>query len=1244
MRFAAAAGRLVVAASLVITGVQALSAPARADEPTVSQDLLRTGWDSSEPALSPAIVAGGSFGKLFSTQVNGQVYAQPLVAGGNVLVATENNMVYSLNGETGAINWSVPLGPAWSASSTFGCQDLAPNIGATGTPVLDPATGTLYVSAVVDDGPTIYLPHVYLFAIDEQTGAIDWKVPIQGSAANAPGEQFNPFTERQRPGLLLLGGSVYLAFASYCDDQPYSGFVAGVSTSTQALTLWSAEAGLTDNQAGIWQSGGGLMSDGPGRIFLSTGNGVSPAPGPGTSPPAELGDSVVRLGVQPGGTLAAADFFSPANAPTLDQQDGDFGSGGPVGLPFGTSTYPNLLVQAGKDGRVFLLNRSNLGGRETGPKHTDNPVSVSGPYPGQWGHPAAFAGSGGNDYVYYVGTGGNVSSYLRALKFNGANPAHPVLQDVANSPGIFRFTSGSPVVTSNGSDPASAIVWEVYVGGESGASGTLEAFDAVPQKVGSSLQLKQIWSAPIGTGVKFSVPATSDGRVYVGTRDGHVIGFGSPDNAPVSASAVNLGQVAVGSSASASVTVTANANVTIAGVSASSQSSPNPFAAGAVSLPVTLTAGQTLTVPVTFTPNGPGGATGSLQLTTDTPNFTTVDVPLSGDGTQPGLYSSQNALQFGTVPEGTSNVQQVVITNGGTGPETISATTPPSAPFTATGMPATGSAIPPGGSATVTVTYQPTAAQADSGSLSITGPDGTVTVSLQGTGAVGQGVLTAASQSVSFGNVSLGQTASATMQLSNTGNLPITINRVTAPRVPFGNPAPVIAGLTLDPGYDIVVPITYAPQSLGTNSDGYVITTSDGDNPPQSTTIAVSGTGVAATAGTAIAGPGGGWTLNGSARMSGRQLDLTTAAKSQAGSAVYYQPVPSNGLHATFSTAIGGGNGADGMTFALLDASKASTGALGNGAGRLGFGGLPGVAIALDTYKDPGDPSGNFIGIATGTTSTGLHYAATSTNVPNLRQGAHTIGVAVSGGTVTVSVDGKQRLTASVQLPPSVLPAFTGATGGLDDVHAVRAATITSGGVSVPPPGGGWSFNGPAGMSGSDTVLTQAAKGESGTVVYPTPVKTNGLTVQFTMRMGGGTGADGMTFAVIAPNLPATARGSGGSGLGFAGLSGVAAVFDTHQVTGYPTSNFAAVATKANKSGVLQFAAVPSVAIEQLRTGTHDVRITLRGGVITVYLDGAMVQQAHVYVSATALLAFTAGTGGLTDLHAIRNIAITAPR
>ena len=358
-------------------------------------------------------------------------------------------------------------------------------------------------------------------------------MPIKGAPSNDPGRPFDAFSELQRPGLLLLDGSVYAAFGGHCTLQPYTGYVAGVNTLTRGLTMWADQAGPTySGESGIWQSGSGLMSDGQGRIFLTTGNGTAPAPNRGDKPPLDLGDSVVRLGMQPNGTLDAVEFFSPANAPYLGTNDTDLGSGGPVGLPFGSTTYPHLLVQSGKDGRVFLLNRDSLGGREQGPNGTDDVVSVSGPYAprGQWGHPAVFGNTAtltpsnqakSQDYVYYL----DKNDYLRVLRLGlelrGYAGAVRRGQHHRLIPGQLRFTGrhlgrGHPVERSR-------------MGGlvQRGAGRIPRDPAGRACTRTAPCHLSPIWSAPIGTAAQFTIPATNAGRVFVGTSDGHVLAFGT---------------------------------------------------------------------------------------------------------------------------------------------------------------------------------------------------------------------------------------------------------------------------------------------------------------------------------------------------------------------------------------------------------------------------------------------------------------------------------------------------------------------------------------------------------------------------------------------------------------------------------------------------------------------------------------------------------------------------------------------
>ena len=170
---------------------------------------------------------------------------------------------------------------------------------------------------------------------------------------------------------------------------------------------------------------------------------------------------------------------------------------------------------------------------------------------------------------------------------------------------------------------------------------------------------------------------------------------------------------------------------------------------------------------------------------------------------------------------------------------------------------------------------------------------------------------------------------------------------------------------------------------------------------------------------------------------------LTRAVQAQTGSAIYGTAVPSAALRARFTAVIGGGTGADGMAFVMLDPAHATPQALGHTGGGLGYAGLSGVAITLDTFRNVNNPSSNFVGVATGAAGGALTYAATATAIGNLRTGSHVIDVTVAAGHIRVSVDGKPVIDTAVSLPGSVLVGFTGATGGRNDIHTVRAAAIS---------------------------------------------------------------------------------------------------------------------------------------------------------------------------------------------------------
>ncbi|MGA8744680.1 MAG: hypothetical protein WB507_02300 [Solirubrobacterales bacterium] len=515
------ASKLLLAATAATVAMLAIAAQsAAAAEPvTEAGNSLRTGWYPENPQLTPQLLEEtGGFARNFDTPVQGQVYAQPLVFGHTLLAATEDDWIYGIDPQNGAIQWSRKVGTPWN-SADIGCTDLEPRVGITGTPVIDPNTNVAYFFsksyAKGESGPALWKMHaVNLSNGDEETG---FPVTISGEAQNLPGVEFNPTQQLQRPALLQMNGVIYAAFGSHCDIQPYEGWIVGVSTSGQIKTMWATSS----TGSAIWQAGGGLISDGEGQILFATGNGPPPPPGPGHSPPeGELGESVVRVGVQADGTLKPTDFFSPTENAYFNENDLDLGSGAPIALPspyFGTSAIPHLLVEVGKPGIIYLLNRDDLGGMGQGPEGKDQVVQEIPETGGLWGSMAAWPGDGGYVYVPAVGSG-----QLEMLRYETPGGT-PHLSVAGTSPGYLGFGSGSPIVTSDGTSAGSGIVWVSECSNPPECEGSkLDAYSAVPVE-GSA---KLLWSGEIGVSTKFALPNANDGRIYVGTRDGHLLGFG----------------------------------------------------------------------------------------------------------------------------------------------------------------------------------------------------------------------------------------------------------------------------------------------------------------------------------------------------------------------------------------------------------------------------------------------------------------------------------------------------------------------------------------------------------------------------------------------------------------------------------------------------------------------------------------------------------------------------------------------
>ena len=399
------------AATLSLSLLAGLPAQGQVNITTYHGDNARTGLNAHELTLAPTNVNSFSFGKLFSYPVDGYVYAQPLylsnvaITGRGshniVIVATQNDSVYAFDADDPMSNpnalWFTTFllnGEAPVTSGDVGTGDIVPQIGITGTPVIDAVNGTLYLVAKTKDMFGNFYQRLH--ALDIRTGLdkagspVEISATVNGTGDGAIGEQtdgsvigpitFNPLRQNQRPALLFNNGAVYISWASHGDNvgpqasngtfpQGYHGWVIGYQYDevhggfTQTGVFNTTPNGITDPSGyplaagGIWMSGNGPAADSQGDIFFITGNGSFNAAN------GNYGDSFVKLTAS--GGLAFADYFSPFNQFALDTSDEDLGSGGVMLLPdsLGSTAHPHLMVGSGKQGTIYLVDRDNLGGQ-----------------------------------------------------------------------------------------------------------------------------------------------------------------------------------------------------------------------------------------------------------------------------------------------------------------------------------------------------------------------------------------------------------------------------------------------------------------------------------------------------------------------------------------------------------------------------------------------------------------------------------------------------------------------------------------------------------------------------------------------------------------------------------------------------------------------------------------------------------------------------------------------------------------
>jgi hypothetical protein len=502
---------------------------------TYHNDNARHGANTNETILTLANVNSNSFGKVFSYDMDGYVYAQPLVMTNvnvpgkgihNVVyVVTEHDSVYAFDADN---NFGANALPLWQtsflvngetaplASDVGGSSDITPEIGITATPVIDPITGTIYVEAKTKLGATFYHR---LHALDIATGLerTSFNSPSVIYATNYPGVGngdndgnghvlWNPQRSLCRPALALVNGVVYIAYASHGDAQPYHGWLFGYNATNVAQQLSVYNATPNGGLGGFWQGGGGPSVDAEGNLYLQTGNGSFN----GTTNVTTTNNysmSVLKLATTNGLTLV--DFFAPSNAVSLSGSDQDLGSSAPIVLPdsAGSASHPYLVVGGGKTPPVYVMDRTNMG-RFNGTSGSNNLVQqFNGGPGGDRNTTPAFL----NNTLYNTGSGSRISSFTIA---NGLFNTTP--QQTTDT---FANKGGATVcLSANGTN--NVIVWALYNSGAQSPTTpcVLRAYNAtnLTQKLYSSDQnpVRDV----AGNAVKFTIPTIVNGKVYVGAQ------------------------------------------------------------------------------------------------------------------------------------------------------------------------------------------------------------------------------------------------------------------------------------------------------------------------------------------------------------------------------------------------------------------------------------------------------------------------------------------------------------------------------------------------------------------------------------------------------------------------------------------------------------------------------------------------------------------------------------------------------
>jgi hypothetical protein len=482
---------------------------------TSQYDNARTGTNLNETNLTPRNVNTQHLGKVFTLPVDGDIYAQPLFLSGveipgkgrhDVLfVTTEHDSVYAFDA------YGNPKSPLWQVSflrdglTTVPARDahcpfIAPEIGITSTPVIDPGTGTLYVLARTKDPADRYSQRLHALAVATGSEKFGGPVEIQASMSGSGGGSsdgkldFNPLRDNPRAALLLNNGAVYMTWASACDVGPYHGWVMAYDArSLKQKAVFNASPDADDS--GIWEGDTGPAADKDGNIFVATGNGRFDAAKGGR----DYGDTLLKLD---GKNLRISDYFAPFNVDALDAGDHDLGSGGPLLLPDQSGPHPHLAVVAGKGGTLYLVDRDHLGRYQAASdSHAVQTIPLKGGIFGSmtyWNH-----------FLYVLSD----DDVLRAFEVENGK-----LSLKSASGNSLPAVSDTPTVAANGSRDGVVWVLRSKVWNAPNRPAVLYAYDATD--VAHELYNSEQNSARdrAGLALRFNIPTVVNGHVYVGAK------------------------------------------------------------------------------------------------------------------------------------------------------------------------------------------------------------------------------------------------------------------------------------------------------------------------------------------------------------------------------------------------------------------------------------------------------------------------------------------------------------------------------------------------------------------------------------------------------------------------------------------------------------------------------------------------------------------------------------------------------